>query len=108
MENNNLPKWLQDWDRNFAKAQANHTTAVAELAAINTSLHAIELELMDEELDAAGDNIALWGIQTQLADIQETERELSKRFEIWKIGIDQLSGALTIKEAAVGNTIEYR
>jgi hypothetical protein len=101
MENNNLPKWLQDWDRNFAKAQADQDRQVAELAAINTSLDAIELELMDEEMDAAGDNIALWGIQTQLADIQETNRELSKRFEIWKIGVDQLSGSLTIAEARI-------
>ena len=99
MENNNLPKWLQDWDCNFARAQANHTAQVAELERINAELDTIELDIMDEELDAAGDAIALWGIQTQLADIQETERELSKRFEIWKIGVDQLSGSLTIAEA---------
>ena len=99
MENNNLPKWLQDWDRNFAKAQANHTAQVDELASLNARLDAIELDVMDEELDAAGYAIALWGIQTQLADIQEANRELSKRFEIWKIGVDQLSGSLTIAEA---------
>jgi hypothetical protein len=99
MENNNLPKWLQDWDHNFAKAQADQARQVAELDKIKANLEAIEWDLMEEELDAAGDNIALWGIQTQLADIQETKRELSKRFEIWNIGIDQLSGALTIKEA---------
>jgi hypothetical protein len=99
MENNNLPKWLQDWDRAAAAAQANHTAQVEELASLNARLDAIELDVMDEELDAAGYAIALWGIQTQLADIQEANRELSKRFEIWKIGVDQLSGSLTIAEA---------
>ena len=99
MDNNSISKWLQDWDTAFAAGRAKHTAQVEDLASLNASLDAIELDIMDEELDAAGDNIALWGIQTQLADIQETERELSKRFETWKIGIDQLTGALTITEA---------
>jgi hypothetical protein len=99
MENNSILQWLQDWDNAAAEARAKHTAQVEDLASLNASLDAIELDIMDEELDAAGDTIALWGIQTQLADIQEANRELSKRFEIWKIGVDQLSGSLTIAEA---------
>jgi hypothetical protein len=84
MENNNLPKWLQDWDRNFAKAQANHTAAVAELAAINTSLHAIELELMEEEMDSALDHLILWDISCKLADIKEAEAAIQLKIKAIK------------------------
>jgi hypothetical protein len=84
MENNNLPKWLQDWDRNFAKAQADQDRQVAELAAINTRLDAIELELMEEEMDSALDHLILWDISCKLADIKEAEAAIQLKIKAIK------------------------
>lgn len=79
MVNNSNPKWLQDWDRNFAQAQKNHLEQVAALAEIQANLDAVELDLMQEEMESALDHIILWDISCQLADIKEAEAAINHR-----------------------------
>jgi len=81
MENNNLPKWLQDWDRNFAQAQADQACQVAELDKIKADLEAIEWDLMEEEMDSALDHLILWDISCKLADIKEAEAAIQLKIK---------------------------
>jgi len=84
MENNNLPKWLQDWDRNFAKAQADQDRQVAELDKIKADLEAIEWDLMEEEMDCALDNILLWNLSCIHAEIAEGLASLTEKMDALK------------------------
>jgi len=79
--NNNIDPFLANWDHNFSRAQANHTAQVEELASLNASLDAIELDIMEEEMDSALDHLILWDISCKLDDIKEAEAAIQLKIK---------------------------